>query len=327
VRAGDVPVLDRSELRDRYQQFATTARALLADFREVEVNFRALDRDLRERIAAWDGSKGGLLDDVVGSRRSIQDSDQGRTFHAFYDFLLSADRQAEFAELLAGVQALPEVDVDTRLSRIHHDWLDACERTQATVRQLSDQLRRFLDDQVWLESRRVSELLRRIEAAALALRDDGPPRRLTTTIDATRPQIMLPMERPMYSPSVRATIDSTTPKAPEVEQLDVAALFDVVHVEVERLAGAVRQALQREDQVGLDDVLADRPLEQGLAELVAYLGLEDPDFEVVFDPGTQRCVAWTDEDGIQGRAHLPAVTYVRRLPGLVGAPLPREAPA
>src|SRR5258708_15024760 len=55
-----------------------------------------------------------------------------------------------------------------RLRHIHHDWLDAAERTQATVRQLSDQLRRFLDDQVWFENRRVIDVLRSIEASAFA---------------------------------------------------------------------------------------------------------------------------------------------------------------
>ncbi|WP_281254075.1 DUF3375 family protein, partial [Dietzia natronolimnaea] len=54
-------LLDRTAVRERYQQFATTARELLADFRQVEENFRALDRSARERIATWQGSKGELL--------------------------------------------------------------------------------------------------------------------------------------------------------------------------------------------------------------------------------------------------------------------------
>ncbi len=67
------------------------------------------------------------------------------------------------------------------MRHIHYDWLEAGERTQATVRQLSEQLRRFLDDQVWFENRRVIDILRSIEASALGLRDDrgawpSPPR-------------------------------------------------------------------------------------------------------------------------------------------------------
>ncbi len=96
VESGRVDLLDAVGQRDRYQQFTSTARELLADFREVEDNFRNLDRELREQIAGWSGSKGELLDEVLGSRSSIRESDQGRSFHAFYDFLLSSSKQAEF---------------------------------------------------------------------------------------------------------------------------------------------------------------------------------------------------------------------------------------
>jgi hypothetical protein len=48
---------------------------LLADFREVEANFRGLDRELRARIAGWEGSKAQLLDEVAGNRTTIADSD------------------------------------------------------------------------------------------------------------------------------------------------------------------------------------------------------------------------------------------------------------
>lgn len=163
VEGGNVTVLSTTALRDRYQQFAATARDLLSDFREVEENFRGLDRAARERIAAWDGSKGDLLAQLVGSRADINSSDQGRSFQAFYDFLLSETRQDELAELLARLDSMEQFESDRRLRRVHHDWSEAAERTQRTVRQISEQLRRFLDDQVWLENRRVLDLVRSIE--------------------------------------------------------------------------------------------------------------------------------------------------------------------
>ena len=199
VGPGDL--LDASAVRDRYQQFAATARELLADFREVEENFRKLDRQLREKITGWHGGKGELLDDVLGSRETIAGSDQGRSFQAFYDFLLSQARQEELSDLLDSVHNLHDLPgKDTRLRHIHYDWLDAAERTQATVRQLSEQLRRFLDDQVWFENRRVIDILRVIEARALQLRD-GKDVAVSTEIDAPAPAITLPMERPLYAPA------------------------------------------------------------------------------------------------------------------------------
>ncbi|BBX98159.1 DUF3375 domain-containing protein [Mycobacterium lacus] len=310
VTSGDFSVLDTASARDRFQQFADTARGLLADFREVEANFRRLDRDLRERIATWGGAKGELLDDVVGGRSHISDSDQGRSFQAFYDLLLAPRRQQELVELLDRVQQLGLLDGENaRLRFIHHDWLDAGERAQATVRQLSEQLRRFLDDQVWLENRRVMELLRSIEATALALRDRRTAD-FAHEIDASAPAVRLPMERPLYRKAHNAAVDSGDVREGRFET-DAAALFEQTYVDPAPLIRSVRQALQRSAQVGLRDVIAGNPITQGLAELVTYMSLGDETFTTVFDDEARDTVDWTDDGGVTRVATLPRIIYSR----------------
>jgi flagellar motility protein MotE (MotC chaperone) len=106
VISGDLPLLNDTALKDRFQQFMQLARDLLTDFREVEQNFRMLDRRVRERIALWEGSKGALLEEIMGERDAIGDSDQGKSFRAFWDFLMSSTRQEELSELLARPCAL-----------------------------------------------------------------------------------------------------------------------------------------------------------------------------------------------------------------------------
>lgn len=318
VRRGHIDVMDDAAVRDRYQQFVETALGLLADLREVEDNLRALDRGLRERVTAWDGSKGELLDEALGDRDAISDSDQGRSFHAFYDFLLSRARQEEFDELLTRVSRLEVIgEIDARVRRVQHDWLDAGERTQATVRLLSEQLRRFLDDRAWLENRRVMEILRGIEAAALAVRDHAA-RAPGTDLDEPTVRVGLPFERPLYTP--RAPLDLADDAADGAsEDVDVAALFAQSQVDSARLARDVRRALQARTQVRLPDVLTGAPLTLGLAELVAYFALDDPTFDVVFDAEVREQVQWADDDGRPRVADLPRLTFVRRTSSPVGA--------
>lgn len=172
ILAGDLPLLDDTALKDRFQQLMGLARELLSDFREVEHNFRGLDHRVRERIALWNGAKGALLDEILGERDAIADSDQGRSFRAFWDFLMSQARQEELSALLDRVLQLPPItgmEPDKRMRRVHYDWLEAGEHTQRTVAQLSQQLRRFMDDQTYLENRRIMEILHSIEAKALAV--------------------------------------------------------------------------------------------------------------------------------------------------------------
>jgi flagellar motility protein MotE (MotC chaperone) len=56
IREGQLVLMDATGVKDRFLQMAGTARALLSDFREVEQNFRELDRAVRERIATWEGA-------------------------------------------------------------------------------------------------------------------------------------------------------------------------------------------------------------------------------------------------------------------------------
>lgn len=310
VEAGRVEVLDSAGVRDRYQQLAATARDLLADFREVEDNFRQLDRAAREKIAAWDGSKGELLGELIGTRSQISGSDQGRSFQAFYEFLLSAQRQEELGELLSKVSALDIADADARISGVHHDWSEAAERTQRTVRRLSEQLRRFLDDQVWLENRRVLDLVRSIEAAALDVRERPPAVGLEVTVPGI--DILLPFERPLYQPPVAVEVDSSVTTA--TEDVDPTLLFAQTYVDSARLLANVRDEIPPRSSALLADIVAAHPIEQGIAEIVGYLALQDDEVTIEMDLAQETTLVYPDPDdsSVMRRVRLPQVTVRRR---------------
>jgi hypothetical protein len=316
VLAGDMPLLDDTALKDRFQQFIQLARELLTDFREVEHNFRGLDRRVRERIALWEGPKGLLLEEIMGERDAIADSDQGRSFRAFWDFLMSSSRQEELSALLERVLTLPpvaELKPDARTHRVHYDWLEAGEHTQRTVAQLSQQLRRFLDDQAWLENRRIMDILHGIEAKALALRESLPPGAVTSVAD-TAADIELPMERPLYTPAIKPLIADIELESGDAE-VDAAVLYAQIVIDKAQLVRHIRHALQDRSQVTLRELCEMQPLQQGLAELVAYLQLAGDAFKTVVDEEVTEAIAWRREgpDGQEHakRARLPRVIFVR----------------
>jgi hypothetical protein len=316
AEAGDIALLDDTALKDRFQQFVQLARELLTDFREVEDNFRQLDRRVRERIALWEGGKGALLETIMGERDAIADSDQGKSFRAFWDFLMSSRRQEELTALLERVLALTPiagVNLDPRVRRVHYDWLEAGEHTQRTVAQLSQQLRRFLDDQAWLENRRIMDILRGIEAKALAVRDEPPASELMSIAEASA-SIELALERPLYAPAVKPTIADTAMDSGEAD-LDPAALYAQVVVDRAQLTRNIRQALQSRSQVTLRELVDAQPLVHGLAELVAYLQLGAGTFRSAVDEDTTETIAWhatgRDGSGATRQARLPRIIFIR----------------
>ena len=316
VVAGDMPMLDDTALKDRFQQFMQLARELLTDFREVEHNFRGLDRRVRERIALWEGSKGALLEEILGERDAIADSDQGRSFRAFWDFLMSSSRQDELSALLERVLMLPpvaELKPDARTRRVHYDWLEAGEHTQRTVAQLSQQLRRFLDDQAWLENRRIMDILHGIEAKVLALRT-APPTGAVMSIAEMSAEIELPMERPLFTPAIKPLIADDALESGDVD-MDAAVLYSQVVIDRAQLARHIRHALQDRTQITLRELCELQPLKHGLAELVAYLQFAGDAFKTVIDEETIDVIIWQGERA-DGTAHLkqarlPRVIFVR----------------
>ncbi|MBB0969021.1 DUF3375 domain-containing protein [Dietzia aerolata] len=302
-------LLDRTAVRDRYQQFAATARELLSDFREVEENFRELDRSARERIATWDGSKGELLGELLGGRSRIDSSDQGRSFQAFYDLLLSSSSQEELSNLLERIAAIEELGVDGRMRHVHHSWAEAAERTQETVRRISGQLRRFTDDKIVLENRRVLDLVREIEATALRLRDAGVPSGLGLEFEETGVEINLATERPLHSVRPAAQVDSLLPPAEE-EDVDTSLLAEQVIVDPARLAEHLRALIPARGTALLEDIVEMYPVENGVAELITYLALDDDDIEVVTDPEGETVIEYYESERPM-RARMPRVE-VRR---------------
>jgi flagellar motility protein MotE (MotC chaperone) len=312
ILAGDIPLLDDTGLKDRFQQFLQLARELLTDFREVEHNFRTLDRRVRERIALWEGAKGALLEEIMGERDAIADSDQGKSFRAFWDFLMSQSRQEELSRLLEQVLSLPPILAmrpETRLQRVHYDWLEAGEHTQRTVAKLSEQLRRFLDDQAWLENRRIMDILHSIENHALALREEAPKGDFMPLAE-TSATVELPLERPLYQPPLKPLIAKMALDEGDAD-VDTAALYAQVVVDRAELARNIRQELQGRSQISLAEVVTRHPLRNGLAELVAYLQLAGEWPKKAVDDEVQEQVSWKLKTGVMRKATLPRIILLK----------------
>lgn len=321
IQNGDLALMDDTGIKERFAQFTRMARDLLADFREVEHNFRRLDRAVRERVALWDGTKGALLDEILTQHDLINESDQGRSFQAFWNFLMSNSRQEELSQQLEHILSLPVIAAmqpDPRLRRIHYDWLEAGDHTQRVVAQLSHRLRQFLDTQNRQETRRIMEILHNIETHAFALRPylaDSLPHEALIELDAMAATPDLVMERPLYAPP-HPTVLSLEPMLEEIaDDADPTALYEQIVVDKLRLTENIQQALAEAPQISLAALLRRHPLEQGLSELVAYLQLSSERFESLIDEKTNDHVSWdimtADGSSITRHATLQRVIFVR----------------
>ena len=312
IRDGNIRVMTGPEALDHFQQLTALAKDLLSDFREVEQNFRKLDRQVREQIATWDGTQGELLDSIFDNQQDISSSLQGRTFQGFWDYLMSPQLRTELQDLLqraTRIEALAASDSLHAVANLHQDWLPAVEQTQATVRQLSQQMRRLLDDKVFLENKRIMQLIRSIESAALGTRE-APPSGAFMEIDAPSVDVVLPFERPLYEPSRKVLVDDAVETADDAD-VDASALFGQFFVDKERLQANIDAVLAEAEQATLADVTDAYPLSQGLAEVVAYYQLATESDWATINPEQSQHLSWQLPDGSIREATIEQIIFGR----------------
>ena len=313
IEGGDIPMMDQRQIRERFMQFKQIARDLRSDFTAVEGNFRELDREIREEIALWGGNKGDLLEQFFGVNDKINRSDEGQSFRAFWDFIMSPDSQEELSKQLDRVFELEELgDLrgDSTLRRIHFDWIEAGEKTQRTVARLSGQLRRFLDDRVILENRRITEILDAIEKNAFMVKDHN----LVSDwmeVEESKVLLSLPMEQKLYSPPPIQALVSMI-EIEDEQDIDTSGLFNLVYIDRERLLRNIAQALEEKGQIRLSELLETHPLEQGLAELLTYLLIAETESFASVSEDIKDPIQWLGANDTIRKARFPRVIFTRR---------------
>jgi len=313
LKNGHVVPYDSTRVKEQFFQVQDMARKLISDFRQVEANFLELDKKTRQEIATSADGKGDILDTVFGEQDLIQNSDQGRSFRAFWQFLMSTDHQEEIHKLIHGIIQLPEItniEKSEELVSFKFDLMEAGQKVQKTSAILVEQLRKFLDDRIWLENRRITDLIHEIEKNAVLIRDDPPRERVFYEIDSLKVDISIPMERGLFLPELKTVI-----KDVELEEgvIDFTHdyLFQTYFIDETRLRHNLRECLLEHDQITLAEVLKRFPLEKGLHELVTYLDLGSKMPRSMVDEGKTDEICWTHEHGILKRARIPRVIFVR----------------
>ncbi len=313
IQAGIIEPFDPTQIKERFFQVDETARKLLGDFRQVEYNFRALDRQTRERIATSDKTKGQLLDDIFQENDVIWDSDQGKSFRAFWEFLMSPRRQDELERLLVSVFDLDEIRSlasEPFLEHIKVYLLEAGENVYKTNNLLVEQLRKYLDDQTYLENKRITELIKSIEKRAIEIKNTPPRERNFAELSELKPAIDPVMSRGLFMPPTSPTITATP-----LDDVDVAieldALYEQTFIDETELSANIRQALQNQSQISLSQLARRYPIRKGLAEIVGYLNLASRDDKAYVADDETDMLYITLSNGQSKQVELPKVIFVR----------------
>lgn len=142
---------------------------------------------------------------------------------------------------------------------------------------MSTNLRRVLDTTRMKDRMKVLELIHEIQAAALPLRDNPPDKDIFETEDVLEPFSV--MSRPLWQPPLEVAMAKEVEVADgTITKEDLQKFLDLSRVRIAELRRRVREMLDTETSVSLDEVLEKHPPEDGMLEVIGYIivALEDP---------------------------------------------------
>jgi hypothetical protein len=274
LERGETETLDSTKILERYYGVEDAARRLLADFKQIEQNFRDLDRETKERVIASEHSRGAVLKEVFEHRDAIVSSDQGKSFNAFWGFLMSMKTREEMAELIERVLALEPVRDMSKafpLDTLDNRLVSAGARVQRMTHRLNEELRFFLDERSRRESKRVGELIESFKRLALLVRETPPDSRRFIIIDGD-PEPSLVMDRPLYEPEDPVFI-AKSPMHTGIPSVEADALFDLDSIDMGLIGKHIRLMLLEQPQASLSDIVNRNPIRMGAAEVLGYLSI------------------------------------------------------
>lgn len=275
IKSGNIEKLNETQIKERFFDVYETARKLLSDFREVEYNFRELARSVREKQVNSNLKKGKLLEDIFKDQDFIWDTDQGRSFKAFWEFLMSQNKQDELDDLIKTVSNLPEIQNikhDDFIERIEVNLIDAGDKVNKTNHQLIEQLRRYLDNKTYLENKRIVEIIREIKSFAIQIKDNPPKNKDFLLLDDS-PRIELIMERPPFKVPNNPEIKNKELEEGHADSIDIDMLYRQLYINQEELKIKIRELLKFNSQITLKQITETYPIEKGLSEIITYFSI------------------------------------------------------
>ncbi len=304
-----------TQIKERFFEICFQARQLLRDFRLIEEKFRAVARSIREAQLTPDAQKGSLIEYVLDTDHQLKESDQGRSFYAFWEFLIAPSRREELSTLLKSVPHLVEgqsvLSEEKFLQRLPTYLVDAAGQVVRSNSLLAEQLRRILDEKQRAEHRRIHDLIWQIKQHTLQTLERDEDERDFCELEGS-PLVQMPLERPFWEPGLTATFQHLPEQTPasDLFDIDLSPLHTHFYVDERELRHRIEELLTQHEQIELSDVLTLYPLKKGLTELLAYYTIAAGDPRHCIDSTQQRTIMLTTVEGrSEKRLTIPRVLY------------------
>lgn len=288
----DIEVFEDYQIEPRYNSLNKLAKELLSDFKEVDDNFKEIIKQIYQRQTDNEIKK-DILSYIFDAYAELKESQQGKSFYAFWEFLLSSDLQKEWDELTNSLyKTLDErniVSKDKFLKDIKKHLFDAGEKVSKTNDRMSEKLSQIIRNNAKSDVQAAKQVINDIKK--LLLNTTQNKERSNASLSYEAIELNLPLERQLNPTPQKEVEYNNVPEAAEfgINELErLGKLYNKYQIDRSLLRKRVDEILRESTQTTLAEVIGmNNGIEKGLSELFGYIAILKGYKTVVSDNRTQ----------------------------------------
>lgn len=316
VEGGRSPPITEIRALERAREIISLSTELIADFHRVRDDFEQLNRGLRERLLDTDANRGEVLDALFAGVDVIAESEAGRTFAGFWRLLTDPEQSATLDQALDHVLTrdfAAQLDPMERrlLLRLTRELLQQGGSVHDVLQSFARSLKHFVQSREYLEQRRLNQILREAQSAALSLKEHvRATEEIGYTLQLTSSRLRSHSQWVLYDPSLD-TVDGGM-KAGEVATIDLAAVGELIaqsEIDFRTLRANILAMLEDIPVASIAQVLDRFPATQGLGSVVGYVALGSR-YGVRTEHRSEE-VDWTGADEQRRSGRIPLIYFLK----------------
>lgn len=272
---GQVTVYTNAQVQERLEWFTRLCYELLSDFREVEDNFKQIHRDIVEQHTKAEVNKGAIVGYAFEAYNSLRNSDQGKSFYAFWDFLVSRAGQEDWRQLTENLlQLLEDRNIPVEKGFLQNTkslLLQHGRNVYDANDKMAEKLSRIITEKEIARHRRMRQQIGSIKEMVFQLmEEENVP--CGISVHESSP-IRMSMERKLNLHPKKVVTNLKQPANAQEQIADMerfGRMMNTAHIDKKKLWQQVEDVLQQKQTATLREVIEVVGLNNGLAEVVAY---------------------------------------------------------
>lgn len=274
----EIEVYEDYQIEPRYNSLNKLAKELLSDFKEVDDNFKEIIKQIYKRQTDNEGKK-NILNYIFDAYAELKDSQQGKSFYAFWEFLLSSELQKEWDELTDLLyKTLDKRNIDSKdkfLKEMKKHLFDAGEKVSKTNDRMSEKLSLIIRNNGNSDTQATKQVINDIKK--LLLNTTQNKERNNASLSYEVVELNLPLERQLnLTPKQEIEYKNVPTEASlgitELERLD--KLYNHHQIDRKILRKRIDIILRENTQTTLAEIIElNNGIEKGLSELFGYIAI------------------------------------------------------